>query len=372
MTRVLYLSGSIYGGAELQLFHLVTNLDRNRFQPTVVCPGKGMFPDRLRAAGIDTVIHPLPAWRKWKYLFHRYSAASRLAQLAAQRQVRLIHVSDSWHNPYSIRVARQCGIPIISHVKAPIRPDQVAKYGFHDMSAIISISEQYTPPFLETGIPPDKIDVIVNCVDLDAFESTGVKQNTLRSEFPLRRFVIGMVGRIEPFKRQKEFVRIALHVLKAHQDVSFLIIGGTQPNPDHLAYERELRQFISELNLTEYVTCTGHREDIPVVMQGLDLLVTLSAGSVIPEAMAAGKPVIATPVGSSADMIENGNTGWIVPPVPIEGIAAKIVQVIQNPSICEQMGSAARAHAEEHFSIAKHVEQVQAIYDRLIEEPISM
>ena len=372
MTRVLYLSGSIYGGAERQLFYLVTNLDRSRFQPTVVCPDNGVFPDRLRAAGIDTVIHPLPAWRKWKYLLRRYSAASRLTQFARHRHIQLIHVSDSWHNPYSIRVARQCAIPIVSHVKAPIRTDQVVKYGFHDMSAIISITDQFTPPFLEAGIPRDKISVILNCVDLDAFESKGVKQNILRGEFPLRQFVIGMVGRIEPFKRQKVFVRIASHVLKARQDVSFLIIGGTQPIPDHLVYERELRQLISELNLGDYVTCTGHREDIPAVMQGLDLLVTLSAGSVIPEAMAAGRPVIATQVGSSTDMIEDGNTGWIVPPVPIEGVAAKIVQSIRNPSLCAQMGRAGRARAEEHFSIAKHVEQVQAIYDRLIEDPLAL
>lgn len=366
MTRILYLSGSIFGGAERQLFYLVTNLDRSRYHPTVVCPDNGVFPDRLRAEGIDTVIHPLPAWRKWKYLFHRYSAASRLAQIARQRRVQLIHVSDSWHNPYAIRVARQCRIPIISHVKAPIRPDQVRKHGFQDISDIISISEQYTPPFLEAGIPSDKINVIVNCVDLSAFKSTGVNQNTLRDEFPLRQFVIGMVGRIEPFKRQKEFVKIASHILKARQDVSFLIIGGTQPNPKHLAYERELRQLISKLNLTDYVTCTGHREDMPAVMQGLDLLVTLSAGSVIPEAMAAGKPVIATPVGSATDMIDDGNTGWVVPSLPIEGIAAKIVQLIQNPSLLKQMGRAARAHAEEHLSIARHVEQVQTVYDRLI------
>ena len=366
MTRILYLSGSIFGGAERQLFYLVTNLDRSRYQPTVVCSENGVFTDQLRAAGIDTVIQPLPAWRKWKHLFHRYPAASRLTQIARQRQVQLIHVSDSWHNPYSIRVAHQCRIPIISHVKAPIRPDQVIKYGFHNMSAIISISEQFTTPFLEAGIPSDKINVIVNCVDLSAFKSTGVSQNLLRGEFPLRRFVVGMVGRIEPFKRQKEFVKIASYVLKARQDVSFLIIGGTQPNSEHLAYERELRQLISELNLRDYVTCTGHRGDMPAVMHGLDLLVTLSAGSVIPEAMAAGKPVIATPIGSAVDMIEDGKTGWVVPSRPIEGIATKIVQLIGNPSLCMQMGRAARAHAEEHSNIARHVEQVQAVYDRLI------
>ena len=366
MTRILYLSGLIFGGAERQLFYLVTNLDRSRYQPIVICPDDGVFPNQLRAAGIDTIIHPLPSWRKAKYLIHRYTAASRLAQLARQQQVQLIHTSDSWHNPYSIRVARQCGIPTISHVRAPIRPDQVRKYSFHDMSTIISISEQFTSPFLEASIPPDKIDVIVNCVDLAAFESTEVKQNTLRHELPLRRFVIGMVGRIEPFKRQKEFVKVASHVLKECQDVSFLIIGGTQPNPNHLAYERELRQSISELNLTDYVTCTGHREDMPAVMQGLDLLITVSAGSVIPEAMAAGKPVIGTSVGSTTDMIDNGRTGWVVPLFPIEGIAAKILRLIQTPSLCKQMGRAGRAHAEQHFSIARHVEKVQAVYDRLI------
>lgn len=366
MTRILYLSGSIFGGAERQLFYLVTNLDQNRYQPTVVCPEDGVFPGKLRTAGIDTVIHPLPAWRKWKYLFHRYSAAPRLAQLAKQRQAQLIHVSDSWHNPYSIRIARQYDIPTVSHVKAPIRPDQVRKYGFHDMSVIISISEQFTPPFLEAGIPPDKINVIVNCVDLDAFDSKGVKQNIFHGEFPLHRFVIGMVGRIEPFKRQKEFVNIASHVVKERQDVSFLIIGEAQPNPEHLAYERELQQLISEMNLEDYVICTGHCEDMPAAMQDLDLLVTLSAGSVIPEAMAAGKPVIGTPVGSATDMIDDGATGWVVPPFPIESIAAKIVQLIRNPPLCEQMGREARVHAEEHFSIARHVEHVQAIYDRLI------
>ena len=366
MTRVLYLSGSIFGGAERQLFYLVTALDQGRYQPTVVCPDDGAFPDQLRAAGIDTLIHPLPAWRKWKHLLRRYTAASRLVQLARQRQARLIHVSDSWHNPYAVRVARQCGIPVVSHVKAPIRPDQVKKYNFHDIAAIVSISEQYTPPFLKAGILPDKINFIVNCVDLTAFESTETKQNILRQEFPLRRFAIGMAGRIEPFKRQKEFVKLASHVVKACRDVSFLIIGGVQPNSKHLAYQRELYRLISELNLADYVTCTGHREDMPAVMQGLDLLVTFSAGSVIPEAMAAGKPVIGTPIGSAMDMIEDGRTGWVVPPFPIKGIAAKIVQMIQSPSLCKQMGKAARAHAEEHFSIAKHVEQVQAVYDRLI------
>ena len=366
MTRILYLSGSIFGGAERQLLYLVTNLDRSRYQPIVVCPDDGVFPKQLRAAGIDTVIHTLPGWRKWKNILHRYAAASRLVQLATEREIRLIHASDSWHNPYALRVARQCTIPTISHVKAPIRPDQVVKYGFHNMSSIISISEQFTPSFLEAGISPNKIEVIVNCVDLDAFESIGVKPNTLRQEFTLRRFVIGIVGRIEPFKRQKESVKIASHVLKARQDVSFLIIGGTQPNPEHRAYERELRQLITELNLTEYVICTGHREDMPAVMQGLDLLVTLSAGSVIPEAMAAGKPVIATPVGSTTDMIDDGRTGWVVPPRPIEDIAAKIVRLTENPSLCEQIGRTAQVHAEEHFSIAKHVEHVQAIYDRLI------
>ena len=121
-------------------------------------------------------------------------------------------------------------------------------------------------------------------------------------------YVVGIVGRIEPFKRQKAFVEIAIKVVAKNKKVRFHIIGSALGTPEHRTYEREVRQLIAKYGLQERVHFTGHRTDMPKAMQELDLLVTLSAGSVIAEAMAAGKPVVGTPVGSTAEMIVHGET----------------------------------------------------------------
>ena len=80
---------------------------------------------------------------------------------------------------------------------------------------------------------------------------------------------------------------------------------------EHRAYEQEVRQLVAKHQLQEIVHFAGHRTDMPKAMLALDLLVTLSAGSVIAEAMAAGKPVIGTPIGSTTDMIVHGVTGYM-------------------------------------------------------------
>ena len=123
---------------------------------------------------------------------------------------------------------------------------------------------------------------------------------------------------------------------------------------------------VSQYKLEKVIHFTGHRNDMPRAMQELDLLVTLSAGSVIAEAMASGKPVIGTPIGSTSEMIIDGVTGWVIPLASIEAITDRIVQLVTDSAKCKRMGEAARKHAEETFSIEKHVQKVQNIYEKLL------
>lgn len=368
MTRVLYLShcGSSIGGGERQLYYLVTHLDFDRYQPIVVCPDDGIFADQLRCAKIPTIILPLPAWRKAKSLPFRHIAASRLVHFAKQQRIQLVHTSDSWLTPYVWRVKEQLGVPAISHIRNVIEPRRVGKYLLGRMDRLIAISQQTKAPLVSAGIAPEKIDVILNCVDLSAFGSCAEKRNVLREEFPLRRFLVGMVGRIEPFKRQKAFVQAASYIAKQSADISFLIVGGVHPISEHATYAQELHQMIADLQLSNHIVFTGHRDDMPRVMQGLDLLVTASAGSVIAEAMAAGKPVVGTPIGSASEMIDNGVTGWITPLEPINQMAQKILQVAQDANLCERMGQEGRGRVERLFRVTEHVRQVQAVYDETL------
>ena len=359
--RILYLShcGSSIGGGEKQLAYLVTNIDRARYHPLVVCPDDGVFAEHLRRADIPTVILNLPPWRKAKSFLSRYSAAKKLVTLAKTHNTQLVHTSDSWFNPYLWHIKKALKIPAISHVRNLLTPVQVQKYRFHQMDSIIAISEQSKTPLLQAGIDAEKIAVILNCVDLSVFHPMSV---TPTSE----KYIVGIVGRIEPFKRQKVFVEIAAKVAAHCKKVRFHIVGAALDTPGHRAYEREVRELVVKHQLQEIVHFAGHRTDMPQAMQTLDLLVTLSAGSVIAEAMAAGKPVIGTPIGSTTDMIVHGVTGYVIPSEPIAEIVNKIIELATDPTRSLSMGQRARKHAEETFSVQAHVQKVQDIYEKLL------
>ena len=358
---ILYLShcGSSIGGGEKQLAYLVTNIDQARYRPLVVCPDDGVFAEHLRHANIPTVILHLPPWRKAKSLIARYSAARKLVSLAKTHDAHLVHTSDSWFNPYLWSLKKQLKTPVVSHVRNLLTPTQVRKYKFDRMDGIIAISKQSKAPLIQTGVDAQKVDVIHNCVDLSAFQPASEPEHQ-------GEYVVGIVGRIEPFKRQKMFVEIAAKVTAQCKKVRFHIIGAALDTPEHRTYEREVRQLVAKYELQEFIHFAGHRTDMPIAMQELDLLVTLSAGSVIAEAMAAGKPVIGTPVGSTAEMIVHGQTGYIVPLDPIETIADKIIELAKDLTRSVRMGKRARKHAEEAFGIEKHVQKVQNIYERLL------
>jgi glycosyltransferase involved in cell wall biosynthesis len=229
------------------------------------------------------------------------------------------------------------------------------------MDSIIAISEQSKTPLIQARVDAHKIDVILNCVDLSLFQSAPGPAHS-------GKYVVGIVGRIEPFKCQKAFVEIASKVAAQCKKVQFRVIGAALDTPVHRTYEREVRQLVAKYQLQDIIHFTGHRTDMPTAMQELDLLVTLSAGSVIAEAMAAGKPVIGTPIGSTADMIVHGVTGYVIPLDPMEKIVDKIIELAENPIQSMRIGQAARKHAEETFGIEAYVQKVQDIYERLFRD----
>ena len=361
MIPILYLShcGSSIGGGEKQLAYLVENIDRTRYHPLVVCPDDGVFVEHLKRANVPTVILDLPPWRKAKSLIVRYGAAKKLVRLAETHGAHLVHTSDSWFNPYLWSVRKHLKIPVVSHVRNLLTPTQVRKYRFDRMDSIIAISEQSSVPLIQAGIDAKKIDVVRNCVDLSAFQPVSEPVHSAK-------YVVGIVGRIEPFKRQKTFVEIAARVVAHCKEIRFHVIGAALDTAEHRTYEREVRQLIAKYGLQEFVHFAGHRTDMPKAMQELDLLVTLSAGSVIAEAMAVGKPVIGTPVGSTAEMIVHGETGYVMPLDPIQGIVDKVVELAKDPTRSGRMGQRARRYAEEAFGIERHVQKVQEVYEKLL------
>jgi glycosyltransferase involved in cell wall biosynthesis len=136
-------------------------------------------------------------------------------------------------------------------------------------------------------------------------------------------------------------------------------------------YERDVHQLVQQLGLDDCIEFTGFREDVPDVIAGLDILVHASTtgepfGQVIIEAMAAGKPVIATNGGGVPEIVDDGVTGLLVSMGDADAMAAAIERLLEDPALCARMGEAGLARVQQHFTIQLTAERVQAVYDQLI------
>ena len=343
---------------------LVKNLDKNTYNPIIVCPDTGEFFGKLEKLGVPVYVCRLPGWRKAASYPFRSLAANHLSKLARKHHIDLVHTSDLWLNYYAWRVGQSLGIPAISHVRNILEPEHVQKHLFDRFDRIIAISRRTREPLISGGIPPEKIEAIYDGIDLSRFAVDSINDNVLRRDYPVNAHLVGLIGRIEPFKRQREFVHVVAEVLRARRDVSFLIIG--EPTEKQSGYLREVKKDIEKCGVAENIAFTGYRRDMPEVLASLDLVVTLSAGSVVMEAMASGLPVIGTELGSAMEVIDDGVTGLLLPQDDVHAVSEAIIRLLDSKKMRDEMGKAGRKRAEKLFDVRKNAKLVEAVYENLL------
>lgn len=358
------------GGAETSLYYLIKNLDRKRYNPLVVCPQSGSLVDNLLKENVPTVVIRIPPWRKFKSLISRYISLKQLSRLARVNHIQIVHANTIWINHYAQSVGKKLNIPVVCHLRDIISREQARKYNLHKVDFIIPISDAVAKPLLETKINRSRIKRIYNGVDIDRF-SRGKKVISTEG------YLIGIVGQLSPrsqWKGQREFIRAAAEVCKQRNDVYFAVVGGDDTpadHPEHGSYIRELEELSEELGIRRKVIFTGYRSDMPDVMASLDILVSASYaepfGRVIIEAMASGKPVIATNAGGVPEIVQDGVTGLLVPPKDYKSLANAMLKLLQDKELMKEMGDKGKKRAYELFDIRKNVEEIQSLYDMIHE-----
>jgi glycosyltransferase involved in cell wall biosynthesis len=373
ITNVLYLcSSGMTGGAEISLCHLVRGIDRNRYIPFVLCPEPGSLVEKLAAEQIFTRVVNLPAWRKLKSLPSRFTALRHLTSFVQENHIQLIHSNTIWVNPYAQKAGEKLRIPVICHLRDLIRRDQVKKYALDKVDMIIAISNAVRRPLEEAGVESAKIRKIYNGVNVSMFDHG---KDVLRENFAIHGFLVGIVGQLNPrsqWKGQRDFIQAAAKMIQHRSDVHFAVIGGDDSPasaPGYMSYIRELKELAEDLGIADRVIFTGFRTDIPDVMASLDILVSASwaepFGRVIIEAMAAGKPVIATMAGGAPEIVQDGVTGMLVPPRDPQAIASAALHMLRDNGVRQKMGRAGQKRVQEYFSLDRNVRETQAIYEAL-------
>lgn len=222
---------------------------------------------------------------------------------------------------------------------------------------IITLSDQEARDHLARGIGrPGQFVTIPSGVELDAVSTAPPAR--LVAGGP----VVGAVARLVPVKGLHHLLDAAPAVLRGCPETRFLLVGDGEMRP---ALEEQARA----LGLTDRVTFTGFREDVPSVMGGMDVVVLPSLnegmGRVLVMAMALGKPIVATRVGGVAELLAHGEAGLLVPPRDPRALAEAITTLLQDPSRARSLAEAGRRRAS-RYSAASMLDALAKLYREVV------
>lgn len=359
---LLHSSSDVYGASKIFL-GTVQLLKKRNHEVWVVLSEDGPLVKKLASAGATVLMVRLGILRR-KY-FNPRGIINRIATLLrARKQLQELIRKESIELVYSNTTgvlagafaARNCGVRHIWHVHEIIEnPFWLKQLLGHLMNryavGIIAVSEAVKQSW-ESVLPAERITVIQNGIDYSPYlehEQTLTKELQL----PTAAIVIGMVGRVHYWKGQSYFLKIAGQLHQKHPSLHFLLAGDAYPGYEYLYQEMQTQ--IETLQLSDVVHNLGFREDIPAVMQTIDLLLLPSQQpdpfpTVILEAMASAKPVIATQFGGAVEMIDAGITGDLMPADQVD-TAVSVIESWLDKNRLQAAGEAGRKRVLEKFSL---------------------
>jgi len=357
----LVISGEIAGGqlVALQLAHAL----RERGDAALfVSPDRGPFTQRAEGEGFRVAIADVGR-------VHRVPGAFALARLLRAEHVDVLHTHTlAAANVLSRLAARAARVPVVSHlhIENHFRSSTRALLRGADNATarlcvrLVAVSEETRRAYERQGYP-QRIDVVYNGVALD-----GSSNHSIRSELglPDGAPLIGEVGRLCDVKGQRELIQALAHVPEA----TAVFVGADLEQGGR--FQRELEEVADALGVRERIVFAGRRSDVGAVLAELDVFALPSWTEGLPlvvlEAMARRRPVVATPVGGTAEVVVDGETGLLVPPRDPDALAAALRRLLADADLRRRLGDAGYDRVREHFSVETMTRRMLALYDEVL------
>jgi len=393
--RVLYVDMALaLGGSVISLYRLIRGLDGTPVEPIVCLYHANAAIAGYRTLGVETLIlnaadRPAPSatparrpprhspWRRRLGALRRaltimLPRAQQLHRLIQAKGANLVHTNNALvENWDAILAARLAGVPCIAHVRRFQQVGPFERWLARGLAGIIYISQAVAANHREQGIHSQRDRVIYDGLPPESFTPvTEEVRQQVRHEFGIAQDapLIGVVGRLTPWKGQDVFLRAFAQIHTRMPDARALIIGGGGPGDE--AFVAELSRWQEALGLGQSVIFTGERSDVPRLLRGLDLLVHSSTepepfGLVIIEGMAAGLPVVATRGGGAVEAVRVRETGLLVPRGDGTAMAQAVLSLLSDGEQMRAMGEAARWWAEEQFTLKRFARDVHQLYQEV-------
>lgn len=356
------------GGAETILVDLATGLDPARYRSLALVPREGWLSAALQSHGVPVrVARSSGPLDPTLYL--------EMRRLIREEKVDLIHSHLPDQNFYSCVAGRLTGRPVIAtyHGLLPARASLGVRarmklwFVGRSASTVVAVSGCLEEAMREMGFPARRLVRIYNGIEIARFAqapSGGLHRELGRNGHTK---FIGMVANVRTAKGYEYFLQAASEVARKVPEALFLAIGEAES-----AELEGLRAQVRRLSLEGRFLFLGFRQDIPEILADLDLFVLSSVQEgfslATVEAMAAGKPVVATRSGGPEEIVEHPRTGLLVPARDAVALATAICDLLADPERAGAMGRAARGKAALDFSVETMIGRYEALYDRVLKE----
>jgi glycosyltransferase involved in cell wall biosynthesis len=356
------------GGTEMNAVRTAERLDRNRYRLTVVTlRGEGPLTARYERIGVPIVRYPIRSL----YGAETIRQAFRLADFFRRERVSIVHCHDQYSNFFTTLSARIARVPAVIASKrwlhSPLRYRIANGIGYRVATKVLANSANVAESLRTTDrLRRDRIVVLPNFVDEAAFtppspdvRATWIRELGLEPGAP----VVGVVASLTPIKDHATLLRAIQRVSATTPAVRLVVVGAGPLLSDLQAMARDLR-------IEGIVRFAGLRPETPSFHHLFDVSVLCSVSEGFPnslvEAMAAGRPIVATNVGGVPDAVRDGVNGLLVPPQDPDALAAAISALLGDGARSAQMGHAGARRARQEFDARVVIGRLEQLYESVL------
>ncbi len=336
-------------------------------EPLVLWPQKDEASAWLEERGVRVSPLKVPPWRhgfSWPLLPLFLSSLRRVAEPA---DIDLVHVNNYRSAHFGKYVSKWAGVPCVCHVRELVTPEKIRQYRLRSLDALIAVSEAVGHTLVEGGIPSDRVTIIRSGIALQTAPPEG-QTVALRERLGISPDdpVLGIVAHILPHKGYDDLIQ-ALAMIKEKVPHVRCVIVGEAPRRRYL---RHLLDLAERVSVRDRVILVGPQGDVAPFLHAMDLLVlpshTEGLSITILEAMAAGRPVVATSVGGTPEVVRDGETGILVPPRNSGRLAEAVIKLLEAPRLARAMGQEGRKRVEALFTMEAEAGRTSMVYRQVL------
>jgi len=371
-TIVYLIDGLGWGGAERLMIPILSNINREHFQPRVcVLQNKDGNPVATELQKINIPVDTVLI----RHL-REVNGLKKIINYLQETNANLLHAQLEFATVFGGVAAKWLGIPAVATLHTLPLQKKNLKLRLHDslenfflrnfFNPVISVSEETRIAYKHFAkIRDGKSCVIYNGIDLNLFTPNQQNRASILRKFgiPPDAIVLITVAVLRELKGIQYMIQAMPAMVSAKPNVYYLIIGSGE-------HAQALQNEAKKSGVGEHIIFAGARTDIPELMPAGDLFVlptlTEALPTVLAEAMASGLPILASHVGGVPEMVQDGINGRLIPPAQPEILTSVALEMLNNMEALRQMGNVGRQIVEEKFNIKSQVAQLENLYLRLL------